>query len=136
MKWKLWRVMTECEARVRPVFAWFDLWVGCFVDRSKPALYVFPLPMIGIRIDWPTADPELYADTLPSGPETIARMIQAGDLDGARAMFREGWPELHGDLMADLARSCACPDCSRETASLCASCVGFGCTAHGSRCGR
>lgn len=37
--------------RIRPVFAWYDLWVGVFIDRAKRRVYVFPLPMIGLRID-------------------------------------------------------------------------------------
>lgn len=35
---------------VRPIFAWFDLWVGVFIDRPKGRIYVFPLPCIGFVI--------------------------------------------------------------------------------------
>lgn len=37
---------------VKPVFAWYDLWVGVFVDRAKRHIYVFPIPMVGLRISW------------------------------------------------------------------------------------
>lgn len=37
--------------RVRPIFAWYDFWVGLFYDRAKRRLYVFPLPMVGIVIE-------------------------------------------------------------------------------------
>ena len=37
--------------KVRPVFAWYDFWVGVFYDRPKRRLYVFPLPCLGVRID-------------------------------------------------------------------------------------
>jgi hypothetical protein len=33
------------------MFAWYDAWVGVFVDTSKRRVYVFPLPMLGVRID-------------------------------------------------------------------------------------
>lgn len=40
---------------IRPIFAWFDLWVGVFIDRPKRRLYVFPVPMLGLVITWRTS---------------------------------------------------------------------------------
>jgi len=37
--------------RIRPIFAWYDFWVGAFYDRTKRRLYVFPLPMIGFYVE-------------------------------------------------------------------------------------
>jgi hypothetical protein len=37
--------------KIRLFFAWYDLWVGVFVDTAKRRIYVFPLPCIGVRID-------------------------------------------------------------------------------------
>jgi hypothetical protein len=34
--------------KIRPVFAWYDLWVGAFWDKAKRKLYVLPLPCIGL----------------------------------------------------------------------------------------
>lgn len=39
--------------RVKPLFAWYDLWIGVFWDRQKRKLYILPLPCIGIVIEWP-----------------------------------------------------------------------------------
>lgn len=44
--------------RVRPLFAWFDLWVGAFWDRRKRRLYILPLPMVGVVIDFRDEEPE------------------------------------------------------------------------------
>lgn len=38
--------------RVRPMFAWYDLWVGVFVDRAKRRVYIFPLPCLGLVVTW------------------------------------------------------------------------------------
>lgn len=37
--------------RVRLIFAWYDLWVGVFIDRPKRRVYVFLVPMLGIVIE-------------------------------------------------------------------------------------
>lgn len=36
--------------RARVFFRWYDLWIGAFYDRKQRALYICPLPMIGVRI--------------------------------------------------------------------------------------
>lgn len=36
---------------IKPMLAWYDLWMGIYVDVPQRRVYVFPLPCIGIRID-------------------------------------------------------------------------------------
>jgi hypothetical protein len=36
-------------SRVRFFFRWYDLWIGAYYDRDQRALYVCPLPMLGVR---------------------------------------------------------------------------------------
>ena len=38
--------------RAKLIFAWYDFWVGAFWDRAKRRLYLFPLPMIGVVLDF------------------------------------------------------------------------------------
>ena len=37
---------------VKPIFRWYDLWVGLYVDRANRTLYVFPVPMFGLQIQF------------------------------------------------------------------------------------
>lgn len=37
---------------IRPLFAWYDLWVGVFIDLKRRRVYVLPLPCIGVVIEW------------------------------------------------------------------------------------
>lgn len=38
--------------RIRLSFAWYDLWVGAFVDKQNHKLYICPLPTILITINF------------------------------------------------------------------------------------
>lgn len=36
----------------RLIFAWYDLWIGVFIDRKGRNVYVFPVPCIGLKVSW------------------------------------------------------------------------------------
>ena len=38
--------------RIKPLFAWYDFWIGAYWDRKSKVLYVLPLPMFGIKIEF------------------------------------------------------------------------------------
>lgn len=38
--------------RVSAIFAWYDFWVGVYWDRAKRRLYILPLPMVGVVVDF------------------------------------------------------------------------------------
>lgn len=40
--------------KITPFFRWYDLWIGAFVDTAKHAIYICPLPMVGIKINYKT----------------------------------------------------------------------------------
>lgn len=40
--------------KIRPLFAWYDLWVGLFWDQKKRRLYVFPVPCFGFWLEFPS----------------------------------------------------------------------------------
>ena len=37
--------------KVKISFAWYDLWIGAFVDTNKKRLYICPLPTMLITIN-------------------------------------------------------------------------------------
>ncbi len=38
--------------RISVVVAWFDMWIGVFVDRRKNCVYVFPMPCVGLKLEF------------------------------------------------------------------------------------
>ena len=42
--------------RLSLTIAWYDLWVGAYFDHRKRRLYILPLPMVGICIQFPARD--------------------------------------------------------------------------------
>lgn len=39
---------------IRPIFAWYDFWIGGFWDRKKRRLYLM-VPFVGVVIQFPEA---------------------------------------------------------------------------------
>lgn len=37
--------------KITPFFRWFDLWIGAYVDTKNRALYVCPVPMLGVKVE-------------------------------------------------------------------------------------
>jgi hypothetical protein len=35
---------------IKPFFRWYDLWIGCYIDRENRTAYICPLPMLGVSI--------------------------------------------------------------------------------------
>lgn len=50
--------------RIKPLFAWFDFWVGVFWNSRQRRLYILPLPCIGLVIDFAPVPPRLPLNML------------------------------------------------------------------------
>lgn len=43
---------TRLRVKVEPFFKWFDIWFGVYIDREHKAIYICPIPTLGIKIQW------------------------------------------------------------------------------------
>lgn len=43
--------------KVKIIFRWYDFWIGLFYDRKESALYFFPIPMLGMKLEFPYHNP-------------------------------------------------------------------------------
>jgi hypothetical protein len=50
--------------RLKLFFRWYDLWVGAYVDMKGQAVYICPVPMLGVKITWGAAAMELDVDAI------------------------------------------------------------------------
>jgi hypothetical protein len=39
------------KLKIKIIFAWYDFWIGLFYDKNKKILYIFLIPMIGLKIE-------------------------------------------------------------------------------------
>jgi hypothetical protein len=42
----------KVKITVKPFFRWYDLWVGIYIDTKNKAIYIIPIPMIGLKISY------------------------------------------------------------------------------------
>lgn len=82
--------------KIRPFFKWFDFWIGIYFDRDGRAIYICPLPMLGIKVWWWHQTLEQKAKY--AGAREVLEYIQAcvdmgntleWSINSAKEIFRE-----------------------------------------------
>ena len=51
-RWRGSRSTGTGTVKIRPLLAWYDLWIGAYWDRQARKLYILPLPCIGIVVSF------------------------------------------------------------------------------------
>jgi len=59
------------------MFAWFDFWIGIFYDVSKKILYLFSIPMFGIKINFNNKSRELAMIEKKSRKQKVLELLIA-----------------------------------------------------------
>lgn len=36
--------------KITPFFRWYDLWIGIYIDTATRAIYICPVPMLGVKV--------------------------------------------------------------------------------------
>ncbi len=80
--------------KIKPLFAWYDLWIGAYWDRQAQRLYILPVPCLGFVLNFGTPKPPRQVN-YPSILDD-----EYGDGDNSN----------HDDLQED--RRCGCPYCN------------------------
>lgn len=40
------------KVKIRPLLAWYDIWVGAYWDGENRKLYLLPIPCVGIVVQF------------------------------------------------------------------------------------
>ena len=38
--------------KLKLIFAWYDMWIGAYWDRTNRRLYLLPLPCLGVVLEF------------------------------------------------------------------------------------
>jgi hypothetical protein len=68
--------------KLKPIFAWYDFWVGLFWDSKKRKLYLFPVPCFGVVFDFSKP----VVTHAPYSSELLARCPLCGAVAEQRSM--------------------------------------------------
>lgn len=102
--------------KIRPVFAWYDLWFGAFWSRKDRTLYVM-VPTVGIAIKFGRPAPEPDATAWPAGCGWPMATFEPGS--GCIECGREIEPGTYAYVDADRFRgSPVCCFCGHQRAQV------------------
>lgn len=54
--------------KIKPFFRWYDLWIGAYIDVENKAIYICPIPTLGVKI-------ELHRALLGRGTDALRKIV-------------------------------------------------------------
>lgn len=72
---------------IKPVFAWYDCWIGIFWDSRKRKLYILPVPCIGVMVDFNKVNERLKGET-DVKRDTKRKLEIRDNFNGSNRMLR------------------------------------------------
>jgi hypothetical protein len=67
--------------KITPFFRWYDLWVGAYVDTKGKALYLCPVPMLGVKVERDVPPPKVARCVYCRCELTDAEFFTNGSVD-------------------------------------------------------
>ena len=65
--------------RIKPIFAWYDFWIGAYYDQTKSRLYLFPVPCLGLWIEMDKRGTEKVGVCASCGAKDLRVVLDAGE---------------------------------------------------------
>jgi len=88
--------------RIRPIFAWYDLWIGAYWDRQKRRLYLMVF-MVGLVLDWGAKEAPSPKPTPPPGLQQVEHQLDVSRRT-VKTMLSYLTPEQWADVRIDIGR--------------------------------
>ena len=87
---------------IKPFFRFYDLWIGAYIDTDNRTIYICPVPMIGIKINWaekpkkkPSLSGLLRVESYREGDKVqlVENLSPARKIIGKRGLVTKRWAD-------------------------------------------
>ncbi len=97
--------------KVRLCFAWYDLYVGLYYDRRNRTMYIFPIPTMGLSIEFKESSMESVSQCLNRKELEFATLTRENaELRGLLRKHQYQW-QGEGLYATDVCIGCKRPKC-------------------------
>ena len=83
-------LVISIDGKIKPIFRWYDLWMGLYIDRTNKLAYIFPVPMFGFVIRWGWQDAKAHTQFDPHGKLGIGAAPSVDFNHGGTLFYSDG----------------------------------------------